>query len=89
MKETDLQTLQDSRLLSMAEHLLYPTLAEMMMEKLNEATHKYRAGKDATQELAYIAAIQDIETRFRHIQLKGNKIYANMEDTHGNPDPNY
>jgi hypothetical protein len=87
MQETELQTMQDSRLISMAEHLLYPTLAKLIAEKVNEATHKFRAGKDATAELAYISAIQDIEQRFKHIQLKGNKIYANMEEQHGNTDP--
>lgn len=72
--------MNDARLISMGEHLLYPLLTKHVEQKLEVMCAKFRAGqKDFIIEIAEITYIKDLLSELQSIQTKGHKARIKLE----------
>ena len=67
--------MNESRMLSAAENIIFPLIKLMIDEQVNLMTSTFNGGmKDSfIANAAYISALRALEQRLKRIQLEGNK----------------
>ena len=71
--------MNDSRIISASENVIFPLIRLMINEQVNLMTSSFNGGtKDSfISNAAYISALKAIEQRLKRLQSEGNK--ANLE----------
>lgn len=70
--------MQESRLISAADNVLYPLIKLKIENRLNLAIGKFHNGETSfISDIAYIVGLREIEQQLRKMQTAGNK--ANLE----------
>lgn len=68
----------DSRMISAADHVLYPLIKAKIEQRINLACSNFIGGKtDFLADIAYIQGLKEIEQYLKRLQSEGNK--ANLE----------
>lgn len=72
---------QDARFLNLSESIIFPLLDTMIQERQDLMVSKFTGGeKDLLAEVAGIAALKDLKTRLKSMQLKGNRAAAKITE---------
>lgn len=71
--------MNDGRLISASEHVIYPMLDLMVQQRLELACAKFRKGDtDFIGDIAFICGLKDIKASLEGKQLAGNKAYQKL-----------
>ena len=85
MLEKEIEQMNDSRLINLAEHLIYPLLDKFVAEKVEEAISKFKDGETSfLSEVAYMSALKDLQISLKGKQLRGNKALNKLEENNQN-----
>lgn len=64
----------EARLIAASENVIYPLIQKKILDKIEQACGKFRNGETGfVSDIAYIAALRDIETDLKSKQLQGSK----------------
>jgi hypothetical protein len=78
MSEKLVNSMNDARVISAADQVLYPLIKLKQQQRMDLACSKFVGGeKDFIADIAYIQALKEIEIQLRKMQSNGNQ--ANYE----------
>lgn len=71
--------MNEGRLVAACDNVIYPLIQLFIANRVNQAAAKFRAGKyEFTADIAYVAALQDLETSLKTKQSQGNKAFETL-----------
>lgn len=71
----------EARFIHASEHIIYPLIEQMILDRQEMACGKFRAGeRDFVSDIAYICGLKDLRDYLKKTQTQGNKI---LETIHG------
>jgi len=77
--ETDIQKMNDGRLLNGAEHIVFPLINKMITDRVNLACVNFSAGKtEFIADIAFISGLKEIEQKLKRIQNEGNQAHDKL-----------
>ncbi len=79
MDQKLVQSLNEARMISASEDIIYPLIDKMILETLEKACGKYRSGESQFSfEIAYITALKDLSNVLKSKQTKGTRVMADI-----------
>lgn len=70
----------ESRMISASENVIYPLIQKKIQERLTQACAKFNGGEqNFLSDIAYISALKQIENELKSLQKQGNEAYLKLD----------